>query len=152
LRASRRLSSSPPSRRLSLEVRGSRTAQDAAALAAFEKAGTQGLIVAAGAPSALTEGDPKRLAALIAQHRLPATYNAGEFIAAGGLISYGVNYPDLFRRAALYVDKILKGARLADLPVEEPTVFELRVNLKTAKTLGLAIAPSLLVGASEVIE
>ena len=93
-----------------------------------------------------------RLVDLAAKGRLPAVYPAREFVHAGGLLSYGPNVSDLFRRAATYVDKILKGAKPADLPVEQPTKFELVINLKTAKTLGLTIPPSVLARADQVVD
>jgi putative tryptophan/tyrosine transport system substrate-binding protein len=87
-----------------------------------------------------------------AQHRLPAVYGYRYFVADGGLISYGVDGRDLFRRSAAYVDRILKGAKPGELPVQAPTKFELVVNLKTAKTIGLTIPESFLTRADEVIE
>ena len=94
----------------------------------------------------------RRLAELAEKNRLPAVYTLRESVDAGGLMAYGPNVADLFRRAAIYVDKILKGAKPADLPVEQPTKFELIINLKTAKALGLTIPQSLLLRADEVIQ
>jgi putative ABC transport system substrate-binding protein len=94
----------------------------------------------------------RRLVDLAAKNRLPAVYVQREFVEAGGLMAYGPNLADLFRRAATYVDKILKGAKPGDLPVEQPTKFDLVINLKTAKALGLTVPPSLLGRADEVLQ
>jgi putative ABC transport system substrate-binding protein len=93
----------------------------------------------------------KQIVDLAVKHRLPATYARPEFVEAGGLIYYGTSYNDLFRRAAIYVDKILKGAKPADLPVEQPTKFELVINLKAAKQIGLIIPPNVLAKADKII-
>jgi putative tryptophan/tyrosine transport system substrate-binding protein len=93
-----------------------------------------------------------RINTLAQDARLPTIYNAREFVEAGGLMSYGPSFQDQYRRAAGYVDKILRGAKPGDLPVEQPTKFDLVVNLTTAKVLGLEIPPSLLARADEVIE
>ena len=100
----------------------------------------------------LTFANRALITEVAARHRLPAMYGFKEFIEAGGLMSYGANFADLFRRAATYVDKILKGAKPGDLPVEQPSKFELAINLKTAKALGLTIPPALLLRADQVIE
>jgi len=103
-------------------------------------------------PSPMLYGEHKHIVELAAKSRLPAMYAAREFVEDGGLMSYGASLPDLFRRAATYVDRILKGANPADLPVEQPTKLELVFNLKTAKELGLAIPHEFLLFADEVIE
>jgi ABC-type uncharacterized transport system substrate-binding protein len=89
---------------------------------------------------------------LAIKSRLPAIYYRAEFVEAGGLMSYGVSFTDLYRRAATYVDKILKGAKPADLPVEQPIKFELMINLKTAKQIGLTIPPNVLARANRVVQ
>jgi putative ABC transport system substrate-binding protein len=109
-----------------------------------------GALTVLGSNMFLTER--RRLVDLAAKNRLRAVYPQREFVDAGGLMAYGSNVADLFRRAATYVDKILKGTKPADLPVEQPTKFELVINLKTAKALGLTIPPSLLARADEIIQ
>jgi putative ABC transport system substrate-binding protein len=94
----------------------------------------------------------KRIVELTAKDRLPAIYWRREFVEDGGLMSYGASVVDLYRRAAAYVDKLLKGAKPADLPVEQPTKFELVINLKSAKALGLTIPPAVLARADEIIQ
>jgi ABC-type uncharacterized transport system substrate-binding protein len=103
-------------------------------------------------PSPMLYGEHKHIVELAAKNRLPAMYAAKEFVEDGGLMSYGASLPDLFRRAATYVDKILKGANPADLPVEQPTKLEYVFNLRTAKELGLVIPRESLLAADEVIE
>ena len=93
-----------------------------------------------------------RISTIALGDRLPTMLSNREFVAAGGLMSYGPNFPDLFRRAADLVDKILRGAKPADIPVEQPIKFDLIINLKTAKALGLDVPPTLLARADEVIE
>jgi putative tryptophan/tyrosine transport system substrate-binding protein len=103
-------------------------------------------------PSPMFYYERRRLVGLAASHRLPSMFNATEFVELGGLVAYGASIPDLNRRAGTYVDKILKGTSPGDLPIEQPTKFELVINLKTAKALGLTIPPSLLQRADQVIE
>jgi len=122
----------------------------------FDRAFSEMTTARAGALTVLTSAmfftERRRLVDLVAKNRLPAVYPWREFVDAGGLMAYGANFADLFRRAAYFVDKILKGAKPGDLPVEQPTVIELIVNLQTAKALGLTIPQSLLGRADEVIQ
>jgi putative ABC transport system substrate-binding protein len=103
-------------------------------------------------PYPLTYTHARRIVQLAERHRLPAVYPFREAVEAGGLMAYGADAPDMFRRAGIYIDKILRGAKPADLPVEQPTKFDLVINLKTAKALSLTIPPSLLLRADQVIE
>jgi putative ABC transport system substrate-binding protein len=119
------------------------------AITTFAQSPNGGLIVTASGP-AISHRD--LIIALAARHRLPAVYFGGFWAAAGGLISYGPDLLDQLRRAASYVDRILKGEKPADLPVQAPTKYELVINLKTAKALGLIVPPSVLARADEVIE
>jgi putative ABC transport system substrate-binding protein len=119
------------------------------AITAFARAPNGGLIVTASAWSVVRRD---LIIALAARHKLPAVYFERFFVVAGGLISYGANFVDQYRRAAGYVDRILKGEKPADLPVQAPTKYELVINLKTAKALGLDVPPTLLARSDEVIE
>jgi putative tryptophan/tyrosine transport system substrate-binding protein len=103
-------------------------------------------------PTPIFVVNEKRIAEFAFEHRLPSIYHLPEFVQAGGLLSYGPDRADLFRRAAAYVDKILKGAKPSDLPVEQPSKFHLAMNLKTATALGLTVPQLLLSQADEVIE
>ena len=131
----------------SLEVRGPDDFQNVLPTAI---SGGAGALVVVDDP--LTVSSRTWIVSFAAQHRLPAMYGFREFAEAGGLMAFGANLADLYRRAPVYVDKILKGAKPADLPVEQPAKFDLVINLKTAKALGLTIPPSLLARADQVIE
>ena len=122
----------------------------APAFAAMTQAGVDALLVIA--EPALMDGLRGQVADLAAMRRLPAMYDWKMYVVAGGLMAYGPSLPDVYRRAATYVDKILKGTPPTDLPVEQPTKFELVINLKTAKALGLTVPPSLLLLADEVLQ
>ncbi len=132
---------------LRLEAQGPNDLDRAFAAMSRERVG--GLILI---PSAMFVDERRRIVNVVVKDRLPAMFYFREFVEAGGLMSYGPNFRELWRRAATYVDKILKGAKPSDLPIEQPTKFELVINLKTAKTLGLTIPPSLLGRADEVIQ
>jgi putative ABC transport system substrate-binding protein len=129
-----------------LEIR--RAEDIAPALGALD--GHAQALYVAGSP--LTNNSRVRINTLALAARLPTMLASREYVEAGGLMSYGPNFPDLFRRAASYVDKILRGAKPADLPVEQPTKFDLVINLTTARALGLDIVPNVLALADEVIE
>jgi putative tryptophan/tyrosine transport system substrate-binding protein len=131
---------------LGVEARGRDEVERA--FAALTKARAQGLIVL---PSPVTVAHQTQIVELAAKHRLPAIYPWLEFTESGGLMAYSTNRTEMYRRSATFVDKILKGAKPADLPIEQPTTFELVINLKTAKALGLTIPPSLLLRADQVI-
>jgi putative ABC transport system substrate-binding protein len=131
----------------SFEVR--RSAEFAQAFAAMTSAHAEALVVIS---NALFFSHRDQLAALAVHHRLPAIFHSREYAEAGGLMAYGASGEDLYRRAATYVDKLLKGAKPADLPVEQPTRFELVLNVKTAQALGLTLPPTLLFQADEVIK
>jgi len=131
----------------SVEVRGRNEFEGAFAAMVRERA--NGIVVA---QDPVILGPRSQVVLLAARSRLPAVYGLREFVEAGGLMSYGPNVADQFRRAAIHVDKILKGAKPADLPVEQPTKVELVINLKTAKALGVTIPQSLLIRADQIIE
>jgi putative ABC transport system substrate-binding protein len=131
----------------SFEVR--RSTEFDQAFAAMTSAHVEALVVIS---NALFFSHRRQLAALAVRHRLPAMFHSREYAEAGGLMAYGANGEDLYRRTATYVDKLLKGAKPADLPVEQPTKFELVINLKTAQTLGLTLSPAMLFQADKVIQ
>jgi putative ABC transport system substrate-binding protein len=121
----------------------------AGAFAAMHRSGAEAVVVL---PDSMFYTARQQISVLAAEHHLPAMYEGHEYVEDGGLISYGPNIVEIARRSALLVDKVLKGAKPADLPVEQPTKFELAINLKTAKALGLTVPATLLARADEVIE
>ncbi|SRR5712692_1511374 len=148
--AVRDLEAATRSSRIALQNLGISTANEfAGAFSAAARERAEAVYVVA---SPLTFPERRRIAELALKHRLPTMHGPSEYVEAGGLLSYAPSYPDLFRRAAVYVDKILKGAKPGDLPIEEPTKFELVINLKTAKALGLSIPKAVLLRADRVIE
>ena len=145
------LKEAAPSLGITLQIQDIRTADDLpAAFDAGDKEHAEGLVITAESIFVVNRA---RVSELAAQHRLPAIYPYSTQVAdAGGLMAYYISYRNLQIRAATYVDKILKGAKPSDLPVQQPTKFELVINLKTAKALGLTVPPALLSRADEVIE
>jgi putative tryptophan/tyrosine transport system substrate-binding protein len=142
-----------PARALRLQLQSlelSHAADLAPAFSAIAAARSQAVIVIA--PNPVARANQVQLVSLAQKNRLPTMYTLREYVDTGGLMAYGVSSTALFRRAATYVDKILKGAKPADLPVEQPTKFELVINLKTAKALGITIPQSLLQRADQVLE
>jgi putative ABC transport system substrate-binding protein len=141
-----------PARKLGIRLQSLEVQSSADFAKAFHDATTARAGAVLVLPNPLFAANLKRIAELAAKTRLPSIFHIREFPDVGGLVSYGVDRPDMYRRAAAYVDKILKGAKPANLPIEQPTKFELVINLKTAKALGLTIPPSLLLRADHVIE
>ena len=139
-------------RTLGLELRTIEVATPDQISAGFEAAATGGTEALAVLADAMFWNQRTRMVALAAKHRMPAIYPEREYVDDGGLLSYGQDIPDSFRQAAGYVDKILKGAKPGDLPIQQPTRFDLVVNLKTARALDFTIPPSILARADEVIE
>jgi ABC-type uncharacterized transport system substrate-binding protein len=127
----------------------SETADIGSPIASFARAGSGGMIVTL---SAITLVHRAKIAQLAAEHKLPAVYSARDYVVSGGLVSYGADFADQFRRSASYVDRILKGAKAGDLPVQAPVKYQLAINMKAARALGLSVSSALLGRADEVIE
>ena len=141
-----------PARKLNVEAHALEVRNNAELDKALQQAVKARMNALAIMPNPVFVQNLKRIADFALQNHLPSMFHLREFANVGGLVSYGVDRNDLFQRAASYVDKILKGAKPADLPIEQPTKFELVINLKTAKALGLSVPPTLLSRADEVIE
>jgi putative ABC transport system substrate-binding protein len=141
-----------PARQLGLDLHALEAADNDQLEAALAKAVEANDTAIMALPSPIFVVNEKRIADFALKHRLPSAFHLPEFVQVGGLMAYGPDRADLFRRAATYVDKILKGANPGDLPIEQPTKFQLVVNLSTAKALGLTVPQSILVRANEVIE
>ena len=139
-------------RALGLRIRDLRARSDGEIETAFETLARENIVALAVAADPFFDTRRDKLVALATRHAVPAMYHFREFAAAGGLISYGINFPDAYRQVGIYAGRILKGAKPADLPVMQSTKFELVINLNTAKALGLAIPPGVLAIADEVIE
>jgi putative ABC transport system substrate-binding protein len=149
---SQRRATEETARTLGVELRTIEVAVPNEIATGFEVAGAGGAEALVVVPNAMFWNERARIVALAAKYRMPAIYPEREYADEGGLLAYGPNIPGMFRRAATYVDMILKGAKPGDLPIEQPTKFELVVNLRTANALGLTIPPSILARADQVIE
>ena len=135
--------------RVALQTVGVSSADElTAAFSSMARERAEGIIVV---QTPLMSTAREKIAGLATKHRLPSIYGSSEFVVAGGLMSYAPSYPDLFRRAAVYVQKILNGANPGDLPIEQPTTFEFVINANTARALGITVPPSMLARASQVI-
>jgi putative ABC transport system substrate-binding protein len=138
---------------LKLKLEDIKTEADAKGLeSAFQTAKQKQVSAIMTQPTRPFVAERKRIVELAVRYRLPAIYFSKEFVDDGGLMSYGVDFDDLYRRAAVYVDKILKGAKPADLPVQQATKFEFVINLKAAKQIGLTLSPDFLARANKVIK
>jgi putative ABC transport system substrate-binding protein len=144
--------SQSPARKLGLQLHSMEVSSADQFESAFKGATEAGSSALAVTPMILATSNRKRIVELAAKTRLPAIYAREEFVESGGLMSYSTDLDDHYRRAAIYVAKILKGARPADLPVEQPTKFDLVINMKAAKQIGLTIPPNVLVRADRVIK
>ena len=141
-----------PARELGLQLHSMEVSSADKFESAFKEATKARSAALAVTASPLATSNQKQIADLATKNRLPAIYSRGDYVESGGLMSYGADQVEPYRRAAVYVDKILKGAKPADIPVEQPTKFELVINLKAAKQIGLTIPPNVLARADKVIK